>query len=354
MAETATLTLPRPDDWHLHLRDGPMLDAVLPATAAVFARAIIMPNLVPPVTTTASATAYRERILAALPAGPDFEPLMTCYLQDQTDPDDLERGQTLGVFTAAKLYPAHATTNASFGVSAISAIYPVLERMQRIDLPLLIHGEVTDPEVDIFDREAVFIERVLAPLRRDFPELRMVLEHVTSAEGAGFVRDAGPKTAGTLTPQHLAHDRNALLVGGIRPHLYCLPILKRRRDLDALRAVVREGCPRFFLGTDSAPHAVHAKENACGCAGVFSAPVALEVYAELFEGMGCLDRLADFASRNGAHFYGLPINEGNLTLTRAPWTPPARVPVAGPEHDVIVYRGGEQLKWRLQAPSIAD
>ena len=354
MAETASLTLPRPDDWHLHLRDGPMLEAVLPATAAVFARAIVMPNLVPPVTTAAAARSYRERILAALPADLDFEPLMTCYLQDRTDPDDLERGRVSGVFTAAKLYPAHATTNAASGVSAVSAIYPVLERMQRIDLPLLIHGEVTDPEVDIFDREAVFVDRILAPLRRDFPELRIVLEHVTSAAGADFVRDAGPKTAGTLTPQHLAHDRNALLVGGIRPHLYCLPILKRRRDLDALRAVVREGCPRFFLGTDSAPHAVHAKENACGCAGVFSAPVALEVYAELFEAMDCLDRLADFASRNGAKFYGLPINEETLTLNKTPWTAPERVPVDGPEHDVKVYRGGEQLKWKLQEADATD
>ncbi len=344
---TRTLSLPRPDDLHLHLRDGAMLEAVVPFTARVFARAIVMPNLVPPVITTADARAYRARIFQALPEGADFTPLMTAYLTDATDADDLTRGHAEGVLTAAKLYPAHATTNSAAGVSDVRAIYPVLERMQAIDMVLCIHGEVTRPEVDVFDREAVFVDEVLAPLRRAFPALRIVLEHVTSAHAVAFVEAADDRLAATVTPQHLMVDRNAMLVGGIRPHLYCLPILKTRADRDAIRRVVARGSPKFFLGTDSAPHPRHAKENPCGCAGVFSAPVALEAYAQVFADMGCLERLADFAAGFGARFYGLPPNAGSVTLQQAPWTPPEAIPVTGEDRAVRPFLAGEEVGWRV-------
>ena len=342
-----TLTLPTPDDLHLHLRDDAVLRAVLPHTARVFARAIVMPNLTPPVVTTADAVAYRERITAARPADAAFTPLMTAYLTDATDPDDLERGAATGVFTAAKLYPAHATTNSAAGVTDIRALAPVFERMQRLDLVLCIHGEVTRPDVDIFDREAVFVDEVLAPLRRDFPELRIVLEHVTTAHAVAFVESADARLAATITPQHLLFDRNAMLVGGIRPHLYCLPILKRDRDRAALRRVVAAGSPKFFLGTDSAPHTRRTKETACGCAGVFSAPVALEAYAAAFDDIGCLDRLPDFAAGFGRRFYGLAPNPGTVTLEEAPWTVPERVAIDAAD-DLRPLFAGEELRWRVR------
>ena len=346
---TRTLTLPTPDDLHLHLRDGAMLEAVLPHTARVFARAIVMPNLTPPVVTTADALAYRARIEAALPHDLAFTPLMTAYLTDATDPDDLERGHREGVFTAAKLYPAHATTNSAHGVTDLRAIRRVLERMQRLDMVLCIHGEVTRGEVDIFDREAVFVDEVLTPLRRDFPELRIVLEHVTSAHAVAFVEAADDRLAATITPQHLLYDRNAMLVGGVRPHLYCLPILKRRRDRDALQRVVAEGSPKFFLGTDSAPHPRHAKESACGCAGVFSAPVALPAYAEAFDRLGCLEKLADFAAGFGHRFYDLAPNPGTVTLEEVDTPVPERLAVADDEGGVRPFRAGETLAWRVAA-----
>lgn len=344
---TRTLSLPTPDDLHLHLRDDAVLRAVLPHTARVFARAIVMPNLARPVVTTADALAYRGRILAALPTGAAFTPLMTAYLTDATDPDDLERGFAEGVFTAAKLYPAHATTNSAAGVTDIRALARVFERMQRLDTVLCIHGEVTRGDVDIFDREAVFVDEVLAPLRREFPELRIVLEHVTTAHAVAFVEGQDERLAATITPQHLLFDRNAMLVGGIRPHLYCLPVLKRRRDREALRRVVAMGSPKFFLGTDSAPHPRAAKESACGCAGVFSAPVALEAYAAAFAQMGRLDRLADFAARYGRRFYGLAPNAGTVTLEEAAWTVPERVAIDAGEELRPLF-AGEELRWRVR------
>ncbi|MFP4125781.1 MAG: dihydroorotase [Alphaproteobacteria bacterium] len=344
---TRTLSLPTPDDLHLHLRDGAVLRAVLPPTARVFARAIVMPNLTPPVVTTADALAYRERITAALPAGAAFTPLMTAYLTDATDPEDLAHGFAEGIFTAAKLYPAHATTNSAAGVTDIRALAPVFERMQQLDMVLCIHGEVTRADVDIFDREAVFVDEVLAPLRRDFPELRIVLEHVTTAHAAAFVESQDERLAATITPQHLLFERNAMLVGGIRPHLYCLPILKRRRDREALRRVVATGSPKFFLGTDSAPHPRRTKESACGCAGVFSAPVALEAYATAFDAIGCLDRLADFAARFGRRFYGLAPNPGTVTLEATPWRVPERVAIDGAD-DLRPLFAGEELRWRVR------
>lgn len=342
-----TLTLPTPDDLHLHLRDDAVMRAVLPYTARVFARAIVMPNLTPPVVTTADALAYRERITAALPAGATFTPLMTAYLTDATDPDDLARGVAEGVFTAAKLYPAHATTNSAAGVTDIRALAPVFERMQRLDMVLCLHGEVTRADVDIFDREAVFVDEVLTPLLRDFPELRIVLEHVTTAHAVAFVESEDRRLAATITPQHLLFERNALLVGGVRPHLYCLPILKRRRDRDALRRVVAAGSPKFFLGTDSAPHTRRTKETACGCAGVFSAPVALEAYATAFDEIGCLERLADFAARFGHRFYGLAPNPGTVTLEEVPWAVPERVAIDGVDELRPLF-AGEELRWRVR------
>lgn len=339
------ITLRRPDDWHVHLRDGAMLTAVAPYTARQFARAIVMPNLVPPVTTIVAAEAYRARILAALPADSGFTPLMTCYLTDEADGDALAQGYARGSWQAAKLYPAHATTNSAHGVSDLRNIYPALEAMQRVGMPLLIHGEVTDPDIDIFDREAVFLERKLAGLVRDFPELKIVLEHVTTAEGAAFVEQAGPNLAATITPQHLILNRNAMLVGGIRPHAYCLPVAKRESHRLALRRAATSGSAKFFLGTDSAPHGVEKKESSCGCAGIFNAPHALEAYATVFEEEGALDRLEAFASENGPRFYGLPLNEGQVTLERVDTVVPERIPADGSA--VVPFQAGETLRWRF-------
>jgi dihydroorotase len=356
MADTSdAITLARPDDWHVHLRDGAVLAAVLPFTARQFARAIIMPNLAPPVTTAAAARAYRRRILAALPQGAAFTPLLTCYLTDETNPVEVASGHAAGVFTAVKLYPAQATTNSAFGVTDYDRILPVLEGMARIGMPLLVHGEVSDPEVDIFDREAVFIERVLDPLRRRLPDLKIVLEHVTTAEAVQYVAAGGANLAATITAHHLIINRNALFAGGIRPHLYCLPIAKRERHRLALRRAATSGNPRFFLGSDSAPHAVAAKENTCGCAGIFTAPAALELYAEVFEEEGALDRFEGFAALNGAAFYGLPVNSARVTLRRAPFAVPKWIGVgrigvgridAGASA-IIPFRAGETLRWRL-------
>jgi dihydroorotase len=323
------------------LRDGEMLRSVVPCTARQFARAIVMPNLAPPVTGVAAAEAYRQRILAALPDGADFTPLMTAYLTDFTDPADLARGFEQGVFAAAKLYPAHATTNSAHGVSAIARIRDVLARMAEIGMVLCVHGEVTDAEVDVFDREAVFIDRVLAPLLDELPELRVVFEHVTTAEAVSFVESAGANVAATITPQHLHINRNAMLVGGIRPHAYCLPVAKRERHRQALRRAATSGSPKFFLGTDSAPHARAAKESACGCAGIFNAPFALESYLAVFEAEGALDRFEGFASEHGANFYRLPLNRGTITLIREPCEVPDEI--AG----VVPFHAGEFLGWKL-------
>ena len=341
MAPPETLTLRRPDDWHVHLRDGAMLRAVLPYTARQFARAIVMPNLSPPVTDTAAAEAYRQRILAALPEGAEFTPLMTCYLTDFTDPDDLARGFAEGVFTAAKLYPANATTNSAHGVTDIARIRDVLERMAGIGIVLCVHGEVTDPEIDVFDREAVFIDRVLAPLLDELPELEVVFEHVTTAEAVQFVLSAGDNVGATITPQHLHINRNAMLVGGIRPHAYCLPVAKREKHRQALRKAATSGSPKFFLGTDSAPHTREAKESACGCAGIFNAPFALESYVTVFEAEGALDRFEGFASEHGPRFYGLPLNEGTVTLVREPCEVPDEI------GGVVPFHAGEMLDWKL-------
>jgi dihydroorotase len=340
-----SLTLRRPDDWHVHFRDGAMLRSVLPSTARQFARAVVMPNLVPPVSDVAAARAYRERIVAALPAGSEFTPLMTCYLTDTTDPAEVARGHAEGVFTAVKLYPAHATTHSAHGVTDIDRVMPVLEHMAGLEMPLLIHGEVTDPEVDVFDREAVFIERVLDPLRRRLPELRIVLEHVTTEEAVAFVGAGGPNLAATITAHHLVINRNAIFAGGIRPHLYCLPIAKREKHRLALRRAATSGSPSFFLGTDSAPHAIPTKETACGCAGIFSAPAALEIYAEVFEEEAALDRLEAFAALNGPAFYRLPVNERRVTLRRENWMVPERI--GDGDNAIAPFRAGETLRWRL-------
>jgi dihydroorotase len=343
-----TLTLRRPDDWHVHLRDGAMLAQVAPFTARQFARAIVMPNLVPPVTTVAGARAYRDRILAALPPGTRFTPLMTCYLTDATDSEEVARGHAEAVFAAVKLYPARATTNSAFGVTDYARIMPVLERMAKIGMPLLVHGEVAEPEVDVFDREAVFIDRVLDPLRRQLPELRVVLEHVTTAEAVDYVAGGGANLAATITAHHLIINRNAIFAGGIRPHLYCLPIAKREKHRIALRRAATSADRHFFLGTDSAPHAVPAKETACGCAGIFTAPAALELYAEVFEEEGALDRLEAFASLNGPAFYRLPPNEDRITLRREPLLVPER---AGEGNEAVIpFRAGEELRWKAPAP----
>jgi dihydroorotase len=340
-----TITLRRPDDWHVHLRDGAMMATVLPYTARQFARAIVMPNLVPPVTTIASALAYRQRIMTALPAGAEFTPLMTAYLTDGSDPGEIARGYREGIFTAVKLYPAHATTNSAHGVTDLDRVMPVLERMAEIGMPLLIHGEATDPAVDVFDREAVFIEQTLDPLRGRLPELRIVLEHITTAEAVDYVERGGRNLAATITAHHLIINRNAIFQGGIRPHLYCLPIAKREKHRLALRRAATSSEPRFFLGTDSAPHAVPTKETACGCAGIFTAASALELYAEVFDEDGALDRLEAFASLNGPEFYRLPINEERVTLRRQPY----RVPNQAGDGDLAVapFRAGETLRWRL-------
>ena len=336
-----TLTLRRPDDWHVHLRDGEMLRLVAPFTARQFARAIVMPNLLPPVTSVAAAEEYRQRIVAV--TGPDFTPLITCYLTDESDPDVIAAGFEGRVWTAAKLYPANATTNSAFGVTDIRNIYPALERMQAIGMVLCIHGEVTDPDVDIFDREAVFVERVLGPLTRDFPELKVVLEHITTAEAADYVETSGPSVAATITPHHLVINRNALFDRGIRPHAYCLPVAKRERHRQAVRRAATSGSPKFFLGTDRAPHARHAKESACGCAGIFNAPYALETYATVFDEEGALDRLEAFASEHGPRFYGLPLNEGTVTLERAPVDIPDALGIA--DIELVPFLAGTQLGW---------
>ncbi|HUJ99187.1 MAG TPA: dihydroorotase [Stellaceae bacterium] len=344
---TDTITLRRPDDWHVHLRDGALLEAVLPFTARAFARAIIMPNLVPPVTTMAAAEAYRRRILAALPPGLDFTPLMTAYLSDDSDPDEIERGRRAGLFTAVKLYPAHATTNSAAGVTDIAKTYRVLERMAALGMPLLVHGEVTDPAIDVFDREAVFIDRVLAPLLRRLPELKVVLEHITTREAVEFVESAGDRLAATITPHHLIINRNALFAGGLRPHMYCLPVAKRETHRLALRRAATSGSAKFFLGTDTAPHRVADKERDCGCAGIFAAPAALELYAGVFAEEQALERFEAFASLNGPRFYGLPANEQRITLARRPWRVPQTVPTAaGP---LRPFLAGEEIAWQLQS-----
>jgi dihydroorotase len=340
----SSLTLTRPDDWHLHLRDGAALAAVLPATAAQFARAIVMPNLKPPVTTAAQALAYRERILAARPAGADFTPLMTLYLTDSLPPAEIARAQAAGV-VAVKLYPAGATTHSDAGVTDIRKTYATLEAMQRAGLLLLVHGEVTDAAVDIFDREAVFIERVMQPLRRDFPELKVVFEHITTKDAAQYVAASDRCTAATITAHHLLYNRNAIFLGGLRPHYYCLPVLKREVHRQALLAAATGGSAKFFLGTDSAPHAAALKEaSVCG-AGCYTAPAALELYAEAFDAAGALDKLEAFASFNGPDFYGLPRNRGTVTLRREAWTLPETVPFG--DATLKPLRGGETLGWRL-------
>jgi dihydroorotase len=334
-----TLTIRRPDDWHVHLRDGEMLRTVAPFTAHQFARAIIMPNLEPPVTTVAAARDYRERIVAA--AGPGFTPLMTCYLTDQADPDEIARGYEESVWVAGKLYPAHATTNSAAGVTDVRKIHRALERLQRIGMVLCVHGEVTDRQVDVFDREAVFIERVLEPVTRDFPELKIVVEHITTREAVDFVTAAGPNIAATVTPQHLVINRNAIFAGGLRPHAYCLPVAKREAHRLAVRKAATSGSPKFFLGTDSAPHARAAKESACGCAGIFNAPFALESYACVFDEDGALDRFEPFASEHGPRFYGLPLNDGTVTLERS------EVEVPDEIGGLVPFHAGETLRWKF-------
>ncbi|WP_417322439.1 dihydroorotase [Erythrobacter aureus] len=340
-----SLTIRRPDDWHLHFRDGDTMRAVVPYTARQFARAIVMPNLAPPVTTTALAAAYRERILAAVPEGVDFTPLMTAYLTDESDADDLAAGHADGVLTAAKLYPAGATTNSAHGVTDVANIMGVLERMAEIGMPLCVHGEVTTPDIDIFDREAVFIDRVLQPLVDRLPNLKVIFEHITTMQAVAFVESAGPNIAATITPQHLHINRNDILVGGIRPHMYCLPVAKREQHRLALRGAATSGSAKYFLGTDSAPHHRHAKESDCGCAGIFNAPFALESYIKVFEDEGALDRFEAFASLNGPAFYGLAPNEERITLEKAPVEVPAEVD--GGEAPIVPFHAGETLSWRL-------
>ncbi len=351
MTDPTRLTLRRPDDWHLHLRDGAMLRAVLPWTAAVFARAIVMPNLAPPVATAAAARAYRDRIRAALPPDTGFTPLMTCYLTDTTNPDDLAAGHADGVFAAAKLYPAHATTNAAAGVTDVARLGPVFARMEEIGLPLLVHGEVTDPDVDVFDREAVFLDRVLAPLIARFSNLRVVVEHATTRDAVDFVtaHAATGRIGATITAHHLLINRNALFEGGLRPHHYCLPVAKRERHRLALVDAATSGPGPFFLGTDSAPHPVAAKECAAACAGLFTAPAALGLYAEAFQAVGRLDRLEAFASLNGPAFYGMPPNDTRVTLVHAPTPVPATVAAGPTPADAVVpFRGGATVAWRVE------
>lgn len=338
------LVIIKPDDWHAHLRDGDVMATVLPHTAAQFGRAIVMPNLKPPVTTVAAAEAYRQRILAALPAGSSFQPLMTAYLTDTIDPDEIRRGHEGGAWVAAKLYPAGATTNSDHGVTNLAKIRPVLAMMERIGMPLLVHGEVTDHNVDIFDREKVFIDRTLAPLLQDFPELKVVLEHITTAEAADFVKERAPQLAATITPHHLIINRTDIFTGGIRPHFYCLPIAKRETHRLALRRAATSGDACYFLGTDTAPHAAHTKEAACGCAGIFNAPTAMQCYAQVFDEEGALDQLEAFASLNGPRFYGLPVNQEKITLRKQAASVPAEIPLGS---DRLVVFGSENLRWSL-------
>ena len=339
------LAIRRPDDWHVHLRDGPMLASVANYTARQFARAIVMPNLAPPVTTVAAAEAYRSRILAAVAPGAAFTPLMTCYLTDACDPAEVERGFASGVFTAAKLYPAHATTNSAHGVTDIRRIHRVLETMQRIGMPLLLHGEVTESHIDVFDREAVFIDRILSGLLADFPALKVVFEHITTADAVAFVEGSGANLAATITPHHLEINRNAMFDKGIRPHFYCLPVAKRESHRLALRRAATSGSTKFFLGTDSAPHPAGDKESACGCAGIFNAPFALESYAKVFEEEAALDRLEAFASENGPRFYGLPLNEGRVLLQRLYNHVPETLAAA--DTRVVPFHAGSSLDWRF-------
>ncbi len=340
------LTIQTPDDWHLHFRDGDMLQETVPATARCFRRAVVMPNLVPPVTTGELASAYRQRILAARPANSTFEPIMTIYLTDTTTAQDIKAAKAAGVL-AAKMYPAGATTNSHSGVSSLSSLFPVLEALVENDMLLLVHGEVTEAHVDIFDREKVFIEQHLSQIVAKFPELRIVLEHITTADAVEFVSKSSAKVAATITPQHLMLNRNDMLVGGIRPHNYCLPVLKRATHQQALRAIVASGNPKFFLGTDSAPHAKHRKESACGCAGCYSAWSAIELYAQVFEELGALDKLEGFASHYGADFYGLPRNSGTITLTRETWQIPEEITL--PDGNPIVpFFAGQTVNWKLK------
>ncbi|AOE98845.1 dihydroorotase [Serratia surfactantfaciens] len=345
-AQPQVLKIRRPDDWHIHLRDDEMLKTVVPYTSQVFGRAIVMPNLVPPVTTVAAARVYRDRILAAVPQGHNFTPLMTCYLTNSLAASELINGFEQGVFTAAKLYPANATTNSSHGVSDVTGIYPLFEQMQKIGMPLLIHGEVTDPAVDIFDREARFIEQVMEPIRHHFPELKIVFEHITTKEAAQYVQAGNRFLGATITPQHLMFNRNHMLVGGIRPHLFCLPILKRNVHQEALRQAVASGSDRFFLGTDSAPHLKHRKESSCGCAGCFNAPNAIPAYAAVFEQLGALEHFEAFCSLNGPRFYGLPLNEDFIELQRVPTTQPEAIALG--DESVIPFLAGETLSWSLK------
>ena len=339
------ITIRRPDDWHVHLRDGDILAGVVEYTARQFVRAIVMPNLSPPVTNQAAATAYRDRILAATPGHLDFTPLMTCYLTDDTDPKDLIQGHAQGIFTAAKLYPANATTNSAHGVSDVAKLAPVLAAMEDSGMPLLVHGEVTDGEIDIFDREKVFIERHLKRIVDDFPDLKVVFEHITTEDAVEFVDASGPNVGATITPQHLHFNRNAMLVGGIRPHAYCLPVVKRERHRLALRKAATSGSASYFLGTDSAPHAQDTKETACGCAGIFNAPHALESYLTVFEEEGAIDRFEAFASENGPKFYGLPLNEDKVTLTKQSCVVPDTVDASGTP--VVPFHAGTELGWTM-------
>src|SRR5215472_14293505 len=343
------ITIRKPDDWHLHVRDGAMLKAVLPFTARNFARAILMPNLVPPVVTTADAVAYRERALAARPPGSTFTPLMTCYLRDDTDPDDVERGFREGVFTGVKLYPAHATTNSAAGVTDLKKVYRVLERMEKIDMPFLMHGETVAPDVDIFDREKVFIDRTLSKWTRQFPGLRMILEHLSSKDGVDFVKSAAPQVGGTITPYHMILTRTDWLGAGLKPYMYVMPVIKTERDRRALRKAATSGEACYFLGTDSAPHPVAKKLALNGIPGIFNAPVALASYAKTFEEEGALDRLEKFASLNGPAHYGLPPNDATITLEKTPWVPADEVKVPGPDERALIYRGGETLQWQVVA-----
>jgi len=344
---TTRITLRRPDDWHLHLRDGEMLKAVLPYTAAVFGRAVVMPNLLPPVCSTGDAIAYRERVKAALPKGSRFTPLMTCYLTDATDPDDVERGFRDGIFAAVKLYPANATTNSAAGVTDYGKITRVLERMEKIDMPLLMHGEEVSAEIDIFDREAAFIDRRLSKWVKQFPGLRMVLEHLSSKDGVDFVKSAAPQVAGTITPYHLRQTRTDWLGAGLKPMLYAMPVIKTAKDRAALRKAATSGAACYFLGTDSAPHPIARKVAANGVPGIFNAPVALATYAKVFEEEGALEKLEAFASLNGPKHYRLPPNEDKITLEKYPWTAPVEVKVAGPDQLALVYRGGETIEWKV-------
>ena len=345
MSVPTELSIRRPDDWHVHLRDGPMLAACTVHTARQFARGVIMPNLVPPVTQVGEAAAYRDRIRRAVPASLKFEPLMTCYLTDGADPGELLRGKRDGVWVAAKLYPAHATTNSAHGVTSVDKIAKGLEAMEKAGMPLLVHGEVTDADVDVFDREAVFLDKVLSPLLARHPGLKVVLEHITTREGVAFVEAHSGRLGGTVTPHHLSYNRNAIFKGGIRPHFYCLPIAKREEHRLALRRAATSGSPQFFLGTDTAPHTADTKECACGCAGIFNAPVAMQVYAQVFMEERALDKLEAFASLNGPRFYGLPANEERITLQARPLDAPERIEVPGGNKSIVVFRPDTPVGW---------